>query len=448
MGATVLKQDQSVTVIGAGLAGSEAAWQIAAQGIPVTLYEMRPVRQTPAHHTASFAELVCSNSLRANGLANAVGVLKEEMRRLDSLILACADLHAVPAGGALAVDREGFSAEVTKRLREHPLIKVVNEEVTAIPEDGIVVVATGPLTSPGLSDSIKRLLGEEYFYFFDAAAPILEKDSIDFDKVFLASRYDKGEAAYLNCPMTEAEFDVFYEALINAETAEVKDFEKDMYFEGCMPIEVMAKRGKQTVLFGPMKPVGLIDPRTGAKSHAVIQLRQDNAAGTLYNIVGFQTHLKWGEQKRVFSLIPGLENAEFVRYGVMHRNTFINSPKLLHPTYQFRGRETLFFAGQMTGVEGYVESAASGLVAGLNAGRLAGGREPLTLPEHTTLGSMSNYITTADFKHFQPMNANFGLFPPLGYRVKSKKDKNDAIAARALEAIDALRPELRASSVL
>ncbi len=443
-----MKQDQSVTVIGAGLAGSEAAWQIAAQGIPVTLYEMRPVRQTPAHHTASFAELVCSNSLRANGLANAVGVLKEEMRRLDSLILSCADLHAVPAGGALAVDREGFSAEVTKRLREHPLIKVVNEEVTAIPEDGIVVVATGPLTSPGLSDSIKRLLGEEYFYFFDAAAPILEKDSIDFDKVFLASRYDKGEAAYLNCPMTEAEFDVFYEALINAETAEVKDFEKDMYFEGCMPIEVMAKRGKQTVLFGPMKPVGLIDPRTGAKSHAVIQLRQDNAAGTLYNIVGFQTHLKWGEQKRVFSLIPGLENAEFVRYGVMHRNTFINSPKLLHPTYQFRGRETLFFAGQMTGVEGYVESAASGLVAGLNAGRLAGGREPLTLPEHTTLGSMSNYITTADFKHFQPMNANFGLFPPLGYRVKSKKDKNDAIAARALEAIDALRPELRASSVL
>ncbi|QTH45913.1 FADH(2)-oxidizing methylenetetrahydrofolate--tRNA-(uracil(54)-C(5))-methyltransferase TrmFO [Cohnella sp. LGH] len=443
-----MKQDQSVTVIGAGLAGSEAAWQIAAQGIPVTLYEMRPVRQTPAHHTASFAELVCSNSLRANGLANAVGVLKEEMRRLDSLILDCADLHAVPAGGALAVDREGFSAEVTKRLREHPLIKVVNEEVTAIPEDGIVVVATGPLTSPGLSDSIKRLLGEEYFYFFDAAAPILEKDSIDFDKVFLASRYDKGEAAYLNCPMTEAEFDVFYEALINAETAEVKDFEKDMYFEGCMPIEVMAKRGKQTVLFGPMKPVGLIDPRTGAKSHAVIQLRQDNAAGTLYNIVGFQTHLKWGEQKRVFSLIPGLENAEFVRYGVMHRNTFINSPKLLHPTYQLRGRETLFFAGQMTGVEGYVESAASGLVAGLNAGRLAGGREPLTLPEHTTLGSMSNYITTADFKHFQPMNANFGLFPPLGYRVKSKKDKNDAIAARALEAIDALRPELRASSVL
>ncbi|OXS59666.1 methylenetetrahydrofolate--tRNA-(uracil(54)-C(5))-methyltransferase (FADH(2)-oxidizing) TrmFO [Cohnella sp. CIP 111063] len=443
-----MSEQQSVTVIGAGLAGSEAAWQIASQGVPVTLYEMRPVRQTPAHHTASFAELVCSNSLRANGLTNAVGVLKEEMRRLDSLILACADLHAVPAGGALAVDREGFSAEVTKRLKEHPLITVVNEEATAIPQDGIVVVATGPLTSPELSDGIKRLLGEEYFYFFDAAAPIVEKDSIDFDKVFLASRYDKGEAAYLNCPMSEAEFDVFYDALIHAETAEVKDFEKDMYFEGCMPIEVMAKRGKQTVLFGPMKPVGLIDPRTEKKSHAVIQLRQDNAAGTLYNIVGFQTHLKWGEQKRVFSLIPGLENAEFVRYGVMHRNTFINSPKLLHPTYQFRGRETLFFAGQMTGVEGYVESAASGLIAGLNAGRLAGGREPLTLPAHTTLGSMANYITTADFKHFQPMNANFGLFPPLGYRVRSKKDKNDAIAARALEAIDALRSEIRASSVL
>ncbi|WP_256761381.1 FADH(2)-oxidizing methylenetetrahydrofolate--tRNA-(uracil(54)-C(5))-methyltransferase TrmFO [Cohnella sp. WQ 127256] len=443
-----MKEVQSVTVIGAGLAGSEAAWQIAKQGVPVTLYEMRPVKQTPAHHTEGFAELVCSNSLRANGLANAVGVLKEEMRRLDSLILSCADLHAVPAGGALAVDRDGFSGEVTSRLREHPLITVKNEEVTEIPTEGIVVIATGPLTSLGLSESIKQLMGEEYFYFFDAAAPIIEKDSIDLDKVFLASRYDKGEAAYLNCPMTEAEFDVFYEALTTAETAEVKDFEKDMYFEGCMPIEVMAKRGKQTVLFGPMKPVGLIDPRTEAISHGVIQLRQDNAAGTLYNMVGFQTHLKWGEQKRVFSLIPGLENAEFVRYGVMHRNTFINSPKLLHPTYQFRGRETLFFAGQMTGVEGYVESAASGLVAGLNAGRFAKGLELLILPEHTTLGSMANYITTADFKHFQPMNANFGLFPPLGHRVRSKKEKNEAIAARALESIDALSNEIKQSSGL
>lgn len=443
-----MNEYESVTVIGAGLAGSEAAWQIASQGVPVTLYEMRPKKRTPAHHTNKFAELVCSNSLRANGLANAVGVLKEEMRRLDSLILSCADLHAVPAGGALAVDREGFSDEVTKRLHDHPLITVVNDEVTEIPSDGIVVIATGPLTSPELADSIKKLLGEEYFYFFDAAAPIVEKDSIDLEKVFLASRYDKGEAAYLNCPMTEAEFDVFYEALITAETAEIKDFEKEMYFEGCMPIEVIAKRGKQTVLFGPMKPVGLVDPRTGVQSHAVIQLRQDNAAGTLYNLVGFQTHLKWGEQKRVFSLIPGLENAEFVRFGVMHRNTFINSPKLLQPTYQFQGRETLFFAGQMTGVEGYVESAASGLISGLNAGRIAKGLEPVILPPHTTLGSMAHYITTADFKHFQPMNANFGLFPPLGHRVRSKKEKNEAIAARALEGIDALKVELEQSTNL
>lgn len=438
-----MNDSQSVTVIGAGLAGSEAAWQIARMGVPVTLYEMRPVRRTPAHHTDGFAELVCSNSLRANGLTNAVGVLKEEMRRLGSLILASADNHAVPAGGALAVDREGFSGEITRTLREHPLITVINDEVKEIPNDGIVVVATGPLTSPELSESIKQLMGEEYFYFFDAAAPIVEKDSIDMDKVYLASRYDKGEAAYLNCSMTEAEFDAFYEALTTAEVATIKEFEKEMYFEGCMPIEVMAKRGKQTVLFGPMKPVGLIDPRTGKLPHAVIQLRQDNAAGTLYNIVGFQTHLKWGEQKRVFSMIPGLENAEFVRYGVMHRNTFINSPKLLLPTYQFRGRETLFFAGQMTGVEGYVESAASGLIAGLNAGRLAKGLEPLTLPRHTTLGSMAQYITMADFKHFQPMNANFGLFPPLGYRVRSKKEKNDAIAARALESVDALSAELQ-----
>lgn len=433
----------AVTVVGAGLAGSEAAWQIASQGVPVKLYEMRPVRRTPAHHTDRFAELVCSNSLRANGLTNAVGVLKEEMRLLSSLILSAADRHAVPAGGALAVDRDGFSGEVTSRLREHPLITVVNEELAGIPQDGIVVIATGPLTSPDLSDRIKELFGEEYFYFYDAAAPIVEKDSIDMDKVFLASRYDKGEAAYLNCPMTEEQFDVFYEALTTAETAEIKDFEKEMYFEGCMPIEVMAGRGKQTVLFGPMKPVGLVDPRTGKLPHAVIQLRQDNAAGTLFNLVGFQTHLKWGEQKRVFSLIPGLENAEFVRYGVMHRNTFINSPKLLRSTYQFRGRDTLFFAGQMTGVEGYVESAASGLIAGLNAGRLARGLDPVSLPAHTTLGSMADYITTADFRHFQPMNANFGLLPPLGRKVKSKKEKNEAIAERALEAIRAFAGELQ-----
>jgi methylenetetrahydrofolate--tRNA-(uracil-5-)-methyltransferase len=430
---------QKVTVIGAGLAGSEAAWQIASQGVPVTLYEMRPVRQTPAHHTNQFAELVCSNSLRANGLSNAVGVLKEEMRRLDSLILSSADRNAVPAGGALAVDRDGFSGEVTSRLREHPLIEVLNEEVTEIPQDGITVIATGPLTAPDLSKQIQGLLGEEYFYFYDAAAPIIEKDSIDMSKVYLASRYDKGEAAYLNCPMTEEEFEIFYEALVNAETAELKEFEKEIYFEGCMPIEIMMRRGKQTALFGPMKPVGLMNPHTGKLPHAVIQLRQDNAAGTLYNMVGFQTHLKWGEQKRVFQLIPGLENAEFVRYGVMHRNTFINSPKLLKPTYQTQTRDSLFFAGQMTGVEGYVESAASGLIAGMNAGRLARGLEPLVLPDHTTLGSMAQYITTADFKHFQPMNANFGLFPPLETRIRNKKDKNEAIANRALDAIDAFK---------
>ncbi|MGG4146141.1 FADH(2)-oxidizing methylenetetrahydrofolate--tRNA-(uracil(54)-C(5))-methyltransferase TrmFO [Paenibacillus algorifonticola] len=430
-----------VTVIGAGLAGSEAAWQIASQGVPVVLYEMRPETKTPAHHTNQFAELVCSNSLRANGLANAVGVLKEEMRQLDSLILGCADRHAVPAGGALAVDRDGFSGEVTRLLHEHPLVEVRNEEVTEIPTDGIVIIATGPLTAPALSAQVRELLGEEYFYFYDAAAPIVEKDSIDMSKVYLASRYDKGEAAYLNCPMTEEEFEVFHDALVNAEKAEIKDFEKEVYFEGCMPIEVIASRGKQTVLFGPMKPVGLVNPHTGKLPHAVIQLRQDNAAGTLYNLVGFQTHLKWGEQKRVFSLIPGLENAEFVRFGVMHRNTFINSPRLLEPTYQLKNRPTLFFAGQMTGVEGYVESAASGLIAGFNAARLARNLEPLVLPGDTTLGSMAQYITTADFKHFQPMNANFGLFPPLEKRLKSKKEKNEAIANRALAGVEKFKQE-------
>ena len=403
------------------------------------MYEMRPVSKTPAHHTDKFAELVCSNSLRANGLTNAVGVLKEEMRLLDSLILGAADRNAVPAGGALAVDRDGFSGEVTSKLRNHPLITVRNEEITEIPNDGITIIATGPLTAPSLSAAIKELMGEEYFYFYDAAAPIVEKDSIDMEKVYLASRYDKGEAAYLNCPMTEEEFDVFYDALITAEIAAIKEFEKEIYFEGCMPVEVIASRGKQTLLFGPMKPVGLVDPRTGKIPHAVIQLRQDNAAGTLYNLVGFQTHLKWGEQKRVFSLIPGLENAEFVRYGVMHRNTFINSPKLMEATYQFKGRENLFFAGQMTGVEGYVESAASGLLAGLNAGRLARGLEPLVLPHESALGSMANYITTADFRHFQPMNANFGLFPPLETRIRNKKEKNENIAARAIAAVEGFK---------
>ncbi|MGZ9584647.1 FADH(2)-oxidizing methylenetetrahydrofolate--tRNA-(uracil(54)-C(5))-methyltransferase TrmFO [Paenibacillus marinisediminis] len=433
---------QRVTVIGAGLAGSEAAWQIARQGVPVTLYEMRPVRQTPAHHTDQFAELVCSNSLRANGLANAVGVMKEEMRMLDSLIMYAADKHAVPAGGALAVDRDGFSAEITEKLKQHPLVEVRNEEMESIPTDGITVIATGPLTSPSLSNEIKALMGEEYFYFYDAAAPIVDKDSIDMEKVYLASRYDKGEAAYLNCPMTEEEFNAFYEAITTAEVAALKEFEKEIYFEGCMPIEVMMKRGKQTALFGPMKPVGLPDPRTGRTPYAVIQLRQDNAAGTLYNIVGFQTHLKWGEQKRVFQMIPGLENAEFVRYGVMHRNTFINSPKLLKPTYQMQERDNLFFAGQMTGVEGYVESAASGLIAGFNAARLALLKPCITFPHECTLGSMANYITTADPKHFQPMNANFGLLPALEQRIRNKREKNDQLANRAIDTLRSFAEQL------
>jgi methylenetetrahydrofolate--tRNA-(uracil-5-)-methyltransferase len=423
-----------VTVVGAGLAGSEAAWQIAEAGVPVKLYEMRPLKQTPAHHTDKFAELVCSNSLRANTLTNAVGVLKEEMRRLNSVIIAAADRCAVPAGGALAVDRHEFAGYVTDTIRNHPLIEVITDEVAEIPE-GITVIATGPLTSPALSEKLKALTGEEYLYFYDAAAPIVEKDSIDMEKVFVASRYDRGEAAYLNCPMTEEEFDRFYEALISAEAVPLKEFEKEIYFEGCMPIEVMAKRGRQTMLFGPLKPVGLIDPRTGKQPFAVVQLRQDNSAATLYNIVGFQTHLKWPEQKRVFSLIPGLENLEIVRYGVMHRNTFINSPKLLRPTYQYKHRNNLFFAGQMTGVEGYVESAASGLLAGLNAARLAKGEELLVFPPETVIGSMAHYITTTDAKHFQPMNANFGLLPPLPVRIRNKKEKNERLAARALDTI-------------
>ncbi|AUS09179.1 methylenetetrahydrofolate--tRNA-(uracil(54)-C(5))-methyltransferase (FADH(2)-oxidizing) TrmFO [Laceyella sacchari] len=425
-----------VTVVGAGLAGSEAAWQLAERGVRVKLYEMRPVKMTPAHRGGQFAELVCSNSLRAATLTNAVGILKEEMRRLDSLIMRAADKHAVPAGGALAVDREGFSKEITDTLHNHPLVEVVNEELETIP-DGPVVIATGPLTSASLSARLKELTGEEYLYFYDAAAPIVEKESIDMEKVFVASRYDKGEAAYLNCPMTEEEFDRFYEALISAETAPLKEFEKEIYFEGCMPIEVLAKRGKKTLLFGTMKPVGLIDPRTGKRPYAVVQLRQDNSAGTLFNIVGFQTHLKWGPQKEVIQLIPGLENAEIVRYGVMHRNTFINSPKLLKPTYQFRDREDLFFAGQMTGVEGYVESAAAGLIAGINAARLVQGRELAVPPKTTAIGSLAHYITTADPKHFQPMNANFGLFEELPVRIRGKKERAEKYAERALEEIAA-----------
>ncbi|MGA9228409.1 MAG: FADH(2)-oxidizing methylenetetrahydrofolate--tRNA-(uracil(54)-C(5))-methyltransferase TrmFO [Mesobacillus sp.] len=426
--------EATVNVVGAGLAGSEAAWQLAQRGIKVNLYEMRPVKQTPAHHTDKFAELVCSNSLRANTLTNAVGVLKEEMRMLNSVIIGAADACAVPAGGALAVDRHEFAAYVTDRVKQHPNVTVFNEEITQIPE-GPTVIATGPLTSQALSEQLKALTGEEYLYFYDAAAPILEKDSIDMDKVYLKSRYDKGEAAYLNCPMTEEEFDRFYEALISAETVPLKEFEKEIFFEGCMPIEVMAQRGRKTMLFGPLKPVGLEDPKTGKRPFAVVQLRQDDAAGTLYNIVGFQTHLKWGPQKEVLQLIPGLENAEIVRYGVMHRNTFINSPKVLKATYQFQNRQDLFFAGQMTGVEGYVESAASGLVAGINAARLVSGEEPLEFPHETAMGSMARYITTTNAKNFQPMNANFGLFPDLPEKIRGKQERNEKHASRALETI-------------
>lgn len=421
-----------VTVIGAGLAGSEAAWQAARRGADVTLYEMRPVRQTPAHHTEEFAELVCTNSFRAANVTNAVGLLKEEMRRLDSVIMLAADQHSVPAGGALAVDREKFSARVTELVSNHPRVEVRREEVLSIPEDGIVILATGPLTSPALSESIKSFIGSDYLYFFDAAAPIITKESVNMDKVFLQSRYDKGEAAYLNCPMDEAQFNAFYEALISAERSKPKEFEEDKYFDGCMPIEVMAERGRQTILFGPMKPVGLRDPRTGERPYAVVQLRQDNGAATLFNMVGFQTHLKWGEQKRVFQMIPGLEEAEIVRYGVMHRNTYVNSPQILKPTYQAVSRANLFFAGQVTGVEGYVESAASGLVAGINAALLAGGKEPMVLPDTTAIGSLAHYITHTSSDNFQPMNATFGLFPPLSERIKDKRVRNQAYADRAL----------------
>lgn len=425
----------SINVIGAGLAGSEAAWQIAKRGLKVRLYEMRPEKKTPAHHTQNFAELVCTNSLRANQLTNGAGLLKEEMRRLDSIIMEAADAHNVPAGGALAVDRETFSSAITEKLTNHPNVEVIREELTAIPE-GLTVIATGPLTSDPLAQAIKRLTDDEGLYFYDAAAPIVEKSSLDMDKIYLKSRYDKGEAAYLNCPMTEEEFYNFYHELINAEMAELHDFEDQKFFEGCMPIEQMASRGEKTMLFGPLKPVGLEDPKTGKEPFAVVQLRQDNAAGNLYNLVGFQTHLKWGEQKRVFSMIPGLENAQFVRYGVMHRNTYLRSPEFLNATYQTKKRSDLLFAGQMTGVEGYVESAASGLYAGINAALIAQGKEPVIFPEETMMGAMAHYITHASPKHFQPINANFGVIPRLEKRIREKRERNLALSQRALTVLE------------
>jgi len=423
-------------VIGAGLAGSEAAWQAAERGIKVTLYEMRPLENTPAHHTDKFGELVCSNSLRAANVENAVGLLKEEMRRMGSLIMAAADANRLPAGGALAVDREGFSQFITDKVASHPNINIIREEIEEVPLDRPVIIATGPLTSPRLTEKIKELTGEGYLYFYDAAAPIVTLESINQEKVFRASRYDKGEADYLNCPMSKEEYDRFWQELVKAERAPLKSFEKEVFFEGCMPVEQMASRGQQTLLFGPLKPVGLTNPKTGEQPYAVVQLRQDNKEGTLYNIVGFQTHLKWGEQQRVFSLIPGLENAEFVRFGVMHRNTFINSPKLLEPTLRMKDRQQIFFAGQITGVEGYVESASNGLIAGINAARMLTGKDLLILPPTTSHGALCHYITTAPAKHFQPMNVTFGLFAPLEKRIRNKKERGALLAQRALDDLE------------
>lgn len=426
---------KKVIIVGAGMAGSEAAWQVAQRGIKVDLYEMRPEKSTPAHKTEKFAELVCSNSLRGAGLENAVGLLKEEMRQLNSIIMESADINRVPAGGALAVDREGFSQYITDKVKNHPNVTVINKEIETIPQenDAITIIASGPLTSEVLAKSIGELTGQDYFYFYDAAAPLISKDSIDMSKAYRASRYGKGTADYINCPMDKEEYEKFWQELTTAELAPIKEFEKAKFFEGCMPVEEMARRGIDTLLYGPLKPVGLEDPKTGKRPYAVVQLRQDNAADSLYNIVGFQTHLKWPEQKRVFGLIPGLENAEFVRYGVMHRNTFINSPELLRPTLQYKDRDDLLFAGQMTGVEGYIESAASGLVAGVNAAYLAKEENPVIFPEQTAHGSMCKYITSAVAKHFQPMNANFGLMPPLEERIRDKKLKKQKIAQRALE---------------
>ncbi len=430
---------EPVIVIGAGLAGSEAAWQLAQRGIPVRLLEMKPKKMSPAHHSASFGELVCSNSLRSDQLENAVGLLKEELRRCGSLIMACADEHRVEAGGALAVDREAFSAAITDKIRSHPNITVEEGEVTQIPEEGQVIIATGPLTSDALSESIAKLFPEsKYLNFFDAAAPLVTFESIDMDSAFFASRYDRGTPDYINCPMTEEEYEAFWQELIHAQEAEVHGFEDAGVFEGCMPVEVMARRGRDTLCYGPLKPVGLRDPKTGKEPFAVVQLRKDNAQGSIYNIVGFQTHLRWPEQRRVFSMIPALKNAEYVRYGVMHRNTFLDSPRLLDRYYRVRGNERLMFAGQITGVEGYVESTASGCLAAMELAHRLEGKEPVNFPRETAMGAMALYISDGSVADFQPMNVNFGLIPPLGYRVKGKRNKNAEISKRALEALGQL----------
>ena len=431
-----------VTVIGAGLAGCEAAWQLAQRGIFVRLCEMKPHKMTPAHHSPGFAELVCSNSLRSDQLENAVGLLKEELRRCGSLIIACADAHRVEAGGALAVDRHGFARRVTEAIRSHPNITVEEGEVTALPEEGEVLVATGPLTSDALADHLLARTGGQALHFFDAAAPLVSFESIDMDKAWFASRYDKGTADYINCALSREEYLAFWQELCGAQEAEVHGFEDKQVFEGCMPVEVMARRGEDTLRYGPLKPRGLRDPRTGREPYAVVQLRRDNAAGTIYNLVGFQTHLKFGEQKRVFSMIPALAGAEFVRCGVMHRNTYLDSPRLLNRYYQLRSEPRITFAGQMTGVEGYVESAASGFLAGVELARRMAGEAPVDFPRETALGALGLYVSDESISSFQPMNINFGIITPLDHRVKGKRNKNQEISARSLAIIDQLRERI------
>ena len=432
----------NVTVIGAGLAGSEAAWQLAQRGIHVTLCEMKPHKTTPAHETEYFAELCCSNSLRSDQLENAVGLLKEELRRLDSLIIRCADATRVPAGGALAVDRHGFARMVTEELRNHPNVTVVAGEVTEIPE-GEVIIASGPLTSDALAEKLQQLFGDAAtLNFFDAAAPLVSFESVDMTSAYFASRYDKGTPDYINCPMTEEEYKAFWTALIAAEEAEVHGFEDKQVFEGCMPVEVMARRGEDTLRYGPLKPKGLPDPKTGRDPYAVVQLRKDNADGTIYNLVGFQTHLKWGEQKRVFSMIPALKNAQYLRYGVMHRNTYLDSPRLLDRYYRLRKDPCIAFAGQMTGVEGYVESCASGFLAGVEMARRLRGMDTVDFPRETAIGALGLYVSNESVGSFQPMNINFGIMPPLGYKVKGKRNKNAELSARSLALIDAMHEEV------
>ncbi len=431
---------EQVTVIGAGLAGCEAAWQLAERGVSVSLWEMKPAKRTPAHQSDDFAELVCSNSLRADAVENAVGLLKEEMRRIGSIILRCADAHRVPAGGALAVDRHGFSRAVTEAVRNHPKITVVEGECTAIPGEGEVLIASGPLTSDALAEEIRRRFpGQEGLHFFDAVAPLVSFESVDLDRAWFGSRYGKGSADYINCPMNREEYEAFWAALCAAKEAELHGFEDSGVFEGCMPVEVMARRGVDTLRYGPLKPVGLTDPRRpDERPYAVVQLRKDNAMGTVYNMVGFQTHLTWPEQRRVFTMIPGLERAEFLRYGVMHRNTYLDSPRLLNRYYQVREEPRITFAGQMTGVEGYVESAASGLLAGIELARRVRGEAPVNFPRETAIGALAAYVSDGSVTNFQPMNVNFGIIPPLDHRVRGKRNKNAALAQRSLAALEHL----------